>query len=63
MCPPGYRHSGFVATDAPVHMVYDYTLLVPICQEYSISKARSEISSHIYIHTCTHLYMWIHKEK
>ena len=42
---PGYRHNGFVATDALGHMIYGYTLLVPMNQgvlsklskEYSIS--------------------------
>ena len=28
MCPPGYHHNGFVATDALGHITYDYTLLV-----------------------------------
>ena len=32
MCPPGYHHSGFVATHAHGHMIYGYTLLVPINQ-------------------------------
>ena len=32
MCPPGYHHNGFVATDALRHMVYGYTLLVPMNQ-------------------------------
>ena len=29
MCPPGYHHNGFVATQALGHMMYGYTLLVP----------------------------------
>ena len=32
MCPPGYYHNGFVATDALGHMMYEYTLLVPMNQ-------------------------------
>ena len=32
MCPPGYHHNGFVATDALGHMVYGYTLLAPMNQ-------------------------------
>ena len=32
MCPPGYHHNGFVATDALGHMMYGYTLLVPMNQ-------------------------------
>ena len=30
MCPPGYHHNGFVATDALEQMIYGYTLLVPM---------------------------------
>ena len=30
MCPPGYHDSGFVATHALGHMMYSYTLLVPM---------------------------------
>ena len=30
MCPPGYHHNGFVATHALGHMMYGYTLLVPM---------------------------------
>ena len=32
MCPLDYHHNGFVATDALGHMMYSYTLLVPINQ-------------------------------
>ena len=32
MCLPGYHHNGFVATDALGHMMYEYTLLVPMNQ-------------------------------
>ena len=32
MCPPGYHHNGFVATHVLGHMMYDYTLLVPMNQ-------------------------------
>ena len=32
MCPPGYHHSGFVATHALGHIMYGYTLLVPTNQ-------------------------------
>ena len=47
MCPPppGYHHNGFVTTQALGHMMYGYTLLVPMNQgvlsklskEYNIS--------------------------
>ena len=32
MCRPGYHHNGFVATHALGHMMYGYTLLVPMNQ-------------------------------
>ena len=32
MCPPGYHYNGFVATHALGHMIYGYTLLVPMNQ-------------------------------
>ena len=32
MCPLGYHHNGFVATRALEHMMYGYTLLVPMNQ-------------------------------
>ena len=32
MCPLGYHHNGFVATHALGHMMYGYTLLVPMNQ-------------------------------
>ena len=33
MCPPGYHHNGFVATNALGHMMYGYTLLAPMNQD------------------------------
>ena len=32
MCPPDYHHNDFVATRALGHMMYSYTLLVPMNQ-------------------------------
>ena len=32
MCPSDYHHNGFVATHALGHMMYGYTLLVPMNQ-------------------------------
>ena len=32
MCPPGYHHNGFVTTHVLGHMMYGYTLLVPMNQ-------------------------------
>ena len=33
MCPPSYHHNGFAATHAFGHMIYGYTLPVPINQK------------------------------
>ena len=43
MCPPGYHHNGFVATHALGHMMYLYTLLVPVKQRVvnKLSKERN----------------------
>ena len=41
MFPPGYNCSGFVGTHALGHMMYNYTLLIPMNRECSTSKARS----------------------
>ena len=32
ICSPDYHHNGFVATHALGHMMYGYTLLVPMNQ-------------------------------
>ena len=32
MCPPSYRQNDFVATHALGHMMYSYTLLIPMNQ-------------------------------
>ena len=47
MCPPGYHHNGFVATHTLDHMMYAYTLVIPINQRV-FNKLRKElnISSH-----------------
>ena len=47
MCPPGYHHNGFVATHALGHMMYGYTLLVPMNQRV-LNKLNKEhnISGH-----------------
>ena len=49
MCPPVYHHNGFVfvATHALGHMMYDYTLLVPMNQRVlnKLSKGHN-ISGH-----------------
>ena len=43
MCAPGYHQNGFVATYALGHMMYCYTLLVPMNQRLlnKLSKEHS----------------------
>ena len=41
MCSPGYAHNGFVATYALGHMMYSYTLLVPMNQRV-LNKSNKE---------------------
>ena len=43
MCPSSYHHNGFVATHALGHMMYGYTLLVPMKQRV-LKSHRSKIS-------------------
>ena len=38
MCPPGYRHNGFVATHVLGHMMYGSTLLLPLNQSAQQAK-------------------------
>ena len=33
MCPPAYHHNDFAATHSVGHMMYGYTLLVPVNQK------------------------------
>ena len=57
LCPPGCRHNSFVATHALGHMMYDYTLLVPMNQRVlnKLSKGHN-ISGHnaMYIYGIHH---------
>ena len=47
MCPPGYHHNGFVATHALGHMMYGYTLLVPMNQRVLNTQSKERnISGH-----------------
>ena len=43
MCPRGYHHHGFVASDAIAHRMYSYTIVVPMNQRVlnKISKERN----------------------
>ena len=62
MCPPGYHHNGFMATHALGHMMYRYTLLVPINQRVlnKLSKEHN-ISGHKW--STTHIVLKYHKRK
>ena len=47
ICPPGYHRNDFVATHALGHMMYGYTLLVPINQRVlSILNKNHDMSGH-----------------
>ena len=47
VCPPGYHHNGFVATHALGHMMYGYTLLVPMNQRVLNKQSKERnISGH-----------------
>ena len=43
MCPPSYHYNGFVATATFGHMMYGYTLLVPVNERVlnKLSKERN----------------------
>ena len=62
MCPPGYHHNGFVATHALGHMMYSYTLLVPMNQSV-LNKLNKEhnISGHKWF--TTHRVLKSHRSK
>ena len=47
MCPLGYHHNGFVATHGLGHMMYGYTLLVPMNQRVLNKQSKKpNISGH-----------------
>ena len=43
MCPSGYHDNGFVATHALGHMMYGYTLLIPMNQRVLNKPSKSII--------------------
>ena len=46
-CPPGYHQNSFVATHALGHMMYGYTLLVPMNQRVLNNQSKElNISGH-----------------
>ena len=47
VCPPGYHLNGFVAAHALGHMMYGYTLLVPMNQRVLNTQSKERnISGH-----------------
>ena len=61
ICPPSYHYNGFVATHALGHMMYDYTLLVPMNQRVLKSHRyvyKYVYKSHRYIYICL-IYMYM----
>ena len=52
MCPPGYHHNGFVATHALGHMMYGYTLLLPMNQRV-LNKLNKEHNISVIKCVCT----------
>ena len=62
MCPPGYHHNGFVATHALGHMMYGYTLLVPMNQRVLNKQSKERnISGHKI--SMTHRVLKSHRSK
>ena len=45
MCPPGYHLNDFVATHALRHMMYGYTLLVPMNQSVLNKQSKERNTS------------------
>ena len=51
--PPGYHHNGFVATHAHGHMMYGYTLLVPVNQRVLNKQSKERNSTKFSLSTCS----------
>ena len=62
MCPPGYHHNGFVATHALGHMMYGYTLLVPMNQRV-LNKLSKEHNISGHKRSTTHRVLKSHRSK
>ena len=50
MCRPSYHHNGFVATHVFEHMMYGYTLLVPMNQKVLNKLAQQTLYNFILSH-------------
>ena len=46
VCPPSYHHIGSVATHPLGHMMYGYTLLVPMNQRVLNKPSKERISAY-----------------
>ena len=53
MCLPGYHLNGFVETHALGHMMYGYTLLVPMSQRV-LNKQIKELLAFLVEHSLVH---------
>ena len=53
---PGYHHTDFVETNALGHMMYGYTLLVPMNQR--VLKKQSTIYIYVYIYIYIYIYIY-----
>ena len=62
MCPPGYHHNGFLATHALEHMMYGYTLLVPVNQRV-LNKLSKEHNTYGHKGSTTHRVLKSHRCK
>ena len=62
MCPPRNHHNGFVASDALGHMMYGYTLLVPMNQRV-LNKLSKEHNISGHKRSTTHRVLKYHRSK
>ena len=62
ICPPGYQHNGFMTTHTLGHIMYGYTLLVPMNQRV-INKLRKERNISGHKRSTTHRVLKSHKRE
>ena len=55
MYPPSYHHNGFMGSHALGHMMYGYTLLVPINQKV-LNKLSKVIIGRVHCFLITYIY-------
>ena len=59
MCSPGYHHNGFMVTHTLEHMMYGYTLLVPMNQRVLNKLSKERNIKYIISYICIILYIYI----